>query len=83
MDKISGNLLVNNDEVNSMNLLDPLSLRIKKVQASLSVDSSLETFGICPHCEQKMERATCARKQVFVCDKDRVVLPIIEEENNG
>jgi len=68
-----------------MSLIDPLALRAKKIVASSNneVNANLESFGVCPHCNQKMERATCARKMVFVCDKDRVVLPIIEEENNG
>jgi len=68
-------------------LIDQLEMKPVKQQVEASsndiVESSLDSLGICPHCNEKMETATCARKQVFLCEKDRVVLPIIEEGKDG
>lgn len=48
----------------------------KKVTARLNYS----IVGVCPYCDAPMGRVTCCDQEVFLCETDRFVSPIPNEE---
>ena len=36
--------------------------------------------GVCPYCNQPMDRIECCSQEVFLCESDRFVAPLPNEE---
>ena len=62
-------------------LIDPLTLKKPNTKIESNLESKFDKFGVCPNCNKKMEIATCAGKDVFLCSDDRIILPIVEEDD--
>ena len=51
---------------------------VPKQRVSARLNYSI--VGVCPYCEKPMGRVTCCDQEVFLCEDDRFVSPLPNEE---
>ena len=47
-----------------------------KVTAKIDMSADVLGKGLCPDCRRPMARAFAADHEVYVCDSDRIALPV-------
>lgn len=51
-----------------------------KVTARIDMSAEVAGKGLCPECRQSMVEAYANGHKVLVCDEDRIVIPVADDE---
>lgn len=52
----------------------------EKVTARIDMSAEVAGKGLCPECRGQMVSAYANGHKVLVCDEDRIVIPVVDDE---
>ena len=58
----------------------PVEARSEDTPTKVTARLNFTSVGVCPYCSEPMGRVTCCDQEVFLCENDRFVSPLPNEE---
>lgn len=52
----------------------------KEVTARIDMSAEVAGKGLCPDCKKSMERAIAGGVECYVCQPDRIAIPVADED---
>lgn len=56
------------------------SIEAKAEPSRVTARLNYSVVGVCPYCEKPMGRVNCCDQEVFLCEEDRFVSPLPNDE---